>query len=124
MDVSNAFSSISRSAFLHNIRIICPALAIFIRDRFRATATSKIERFVIIVNGWKSLSIIKKHAILEAAAALDPPLVITVIMLILDYLLVVGVEFSQWKGQYKILLQQWQYTQSPLYLRTYASRRS
>ena len=124
MDVSNAFSSISRSAFLHSIRIICPALAIFIRDRFRATATSKIERFVIIVNGWKSLSIIKKHAILEAAGALDPPLVITVIMLILDYLLVVGVEFSQWKGQYKILLQQSQYTQSPLYLRTYASRRS
>ena len=54
MDVSNAFSSINRSSFLHSIRIICPALAIFIRDRFRATATSKMERFVIIVNGWES----------------------------------------------------------------------
>ena len=43
-------------------------------DGSRAAATSKIERFVIIVNGWKPLTIITKRFILEAAAALDPPL--------------------------------------------------
>ena len=37
-------------------------------------ATSKIERFVIIVNGWKPLTIITKPSILDVAAALDPPL--------------------------------------------------
>ena len=38
-----------------------------------AVATSKMERFVIIVNGWKPLT--TKHSILDVAAALDPPLV-------------------------------------------------
>ena len=38
----------------------------------RAAATSKMERFVIIVNGFQSLTIITKRSILEAAAALDP----------------------------------------------------
>ena len=38
-----------------------------------AAATSKMERFVIIVNGWKQLT--TKHSILDVAAALDPPLV-------------------------------------------------
>ena len=33
-----------------------------------------MERFVIIVNGWKLLTIITKHSILDVAAALDPPL--------------------------------------------------
>ena len=33
-------------------------------------ATSKMERFVIIVNGWKPLTIITKHSILDAAAVL------------------------------------------------------
>ena len=33
-----------------------------------------MERFVIIVNGWKPLSIITKRSILDIAAALDPPL--------------------------------------------------
>ena len=36
--------------------------------------TSKMERFVIIVNGWKPLTIITKRSILDVAAALDPPL--------------------------------------------------
>ena len=39
-----------------------------------AAATSKMERFVIIVNGWKPLTIIAKRSILDVAAALDPPL--------------------------------------------------
>ena len=44
------------------------------RDGSRAAATSKMEPFVIIVNGWKPLTIITKRSILDVAAALDPPL--------------------------------------------------
>ena len=45
-----------------------------IRGGSRAAATSKMECFVIIVNGWKPLTIITKRSILDVAAALDPPL--------------------------------------------------
>ena len=38
-------------------------------------ATSKMECFVLIVNGWKPLAIITKHSILDVAAALDPFLI-------------------------------------------------
>ena len=44
------------------------------RGRSRAVATSKMECFMIIVNGWKPLTIITKDSILDIAAALDPPL--------------------------------------------------
>ena len=44
------------------------------RGGSRTAATSKIERFVIIVNGWKPLTIITKRSILDVAAVLDPPL--------------------------------------------------
>ena len=37
-------------------------------------ATSKMERFVIIVNGFQPLTIITKRSILDVAAVLDPPL--------------------------------------------------
>ena len=47
-----------------------------LRDGSRAAATSKIERFVIIVNGCKPLTITTKRSILDVAAALDPPLVL------------------------------------------------
>ena len=33
-----------------------------------------MERFAIIVNGWRPLTIITKHSILDVAAVLDPPL--------------------------------------------------
>ena len=39
-----------------------------------AAATSKMERFVIIINGCQPLTIITKRSILDVAAALDPPL--------------------------------------------------
>ena len=39
-----------------------------------AAKMSKMERFVITVNGWKSFTIIAKRSILDVAAALDPPL--------------------------------------------------
>ena len=47
-------------------------LSVYIRSGSRAAATSKIERFVIIVNGWKPLTIITKRSILDVAAALYP----------------------------------------------------
>ena len=42
----------------------------------RTATTSKMESFVIIVNGWKSLTVITKHSILDVAVVLDPPLVV------------------------------------------------
>ena len=47
---------------------------IWIRVGFRTAATSKMERFVIIVIGWKPLTSITKRSILHVAAVLDPPL--------------------------------------------------
>ena len=44
------------------------------RDGSRTAATSKIERFVIIINGLQPLTIITKHSILNVAAVVDPPL--------------------------------------------------
>ena len=44
------------------------------RGGSRVAATSKMEYFVIIVNGWKPLTIITKHSILDVAATQDPPL--------------------------------------------------
>ena len=43
------------------------------RGGSRIAATSKMELFVIIVNGWKQLTIITKSSILDAAV-LNPPL--------------------------------------------------
>ena len=40
----------------------------------RTAATSKMEHFVIIVNGFHPLTIIIKSSILNVAAVLDPPL--------------------------------------------------
>ena len=47
-----------------------------VRDGSRAAAISKMEYFVIIVNGWRPLTIITKYSILDVAAALDPSLMI------------------------------------------------
>ena len=44
------------------------------RGGSRTAATSKMECFLIIVDGWKPLTIITKHPILDVAAVLDPPL--------------------------------------------------
>ena len=44
------------------------------RGGSRAAATSKMERFVIKVNGSKPLTVITKRSTLDVAAALDPPL--------------------------------------------------
>ena len=42
------------------------------RGGYRIAATSKIECFVIILNGFQPLTIIAKHTILDVAVALDP----------------------------------------------------
>ena len=44
------------------------------RSGSRAAATSKMERFAIIVNGFQPLTIITKRSIFNVAAALDWPL--------------------------------------------------
>ena len=49
-------------------------VAIHCRDGSRTAATSKMERFVIIVKDWKPLTIITKRSYLDVAAVLDPPL--------------------------------------------------
>ena len=46
-----------------------------IRGGSRTATAAKMERFVIIVNGWKPLTIITKCSILDVAAVLDQPLV-------------------------------------------------
>ena len=48
-----------------------------IRGGSRTATTSKMEHFVIIVNGWKPLTIITKSSILDVAAVLGPPLVMS-----------------------------------------------
>ena len=57
------------------------------RGGSRTAATSKMERFVIIVNGWKPLTIITKRSILDVATALDPPLKAFALRIDADYLL-------------------------------------
>ena len=51
---------------------------IALRGGSRAAAASKMEYFVIIVNGFQPLTIIKKHSILDDAAALDQSLALQV----------------------------------------------
>ena len=54
----------------------CVNLGRFIRGGSRTAATSKMECFVIIVNGFQPLTIITKRSILDVAAVLDSPLFI------------------------------------------------
>ena len=44
------------------------------RGGSRTAAVSKMERLVIIVNGFQLLTIITKRSIMDVTAALDPPL--------------------------------------------------
>ena len=57
------------------------------RGGSRTAATSKMERFVIIVNGFKPLTIITKRSILDVAAVLDPPLMSQTSPCKLEYIL-------------------------------------
>ena len=48
-------------------------LSIVLRGGSKAAATSKMECFVIIVNGFQPLTIITKRSNLDVAGALNPP---------------------------------------------------
>ena len=70
--------------FLRNMKLFFRNKILFMQHQIfvsisrggsRAAATSKMECFVIIVNGSKLLTIITKHSILDVAEALDPPLI-------------------------------------------------
>ena len=54
------------------------------RGGSRAAATSRMECFVIIVNGFQPLIIITKRSILDVAAAPDPPLEFCLSMIVFN----------------------------------------
>ena len=56
----------------HRIKSIIEASCTNNRGRYRTAATSKMELFVIIVNGSQLLTIITKSSTLNVAAVLDP----------------------------------------------------
>ena len=51
------------------------------RDESRTGATSKMKHFLIIINGWKTLTFITKSPILAVAAVLNPLLGVVLVML-------------------------------------------
>ena len=51
-------------------------MQVIVRGGSRTVAASKMERFVIMVNGFQPLTIITKRSILDVAAVLDPPLIV------------------------------------------------
>ena len=53
-----------------------PRSCAVVRGGSRTAATSKMELFVIIANGFQPLTIITKCSILDVAAVLDPSLVV------------------------------------------------
>ena len=57
-------------------------MIVILRDESRAAATSKMERFVIIVNGFQPLAIITKHSFLDVTADLHAPLILIRLMII------------------------------------------
>ena len=69
-------ASVDFTAFtiiLEQVLLVFSHYEFIYRDGSRAAATSKMECFVIIVNGFQPLTIITKHSILDVEAALDPP---------------------------------------------------
>ena len=55
---------------------VCTSNLYVARGGSRAAATTKMECVVIIVNGWKPLTIILKYSILVVAAAIDLSLIL------------------------------------------------
>ena len=58
-----------------NLSGFCFRLIFISRGRSRISATSEMELFVIIVNGFQTLTIISKCSILDVAGVLGPPLI-------------------------------------------------
>ena len=55
---------------------VCKWWCIVFRGGSKTAATSKVELFMIIVNGFQPLTIITKSSTLDVTAVLDPPLVL------------------------------------------------
>ena len=55
---------------------VCFHPATTVKGGSRSAATSKMECFVIIVNGFKLLIVITKRSILDVAVVLDPSLTV------------------------------------------------
>ena len=83
------------------IQAICWLVMAYIsRGGSRTAATFKMECFGIIVNGWKSLTIVTKRSIFDVAAVLDPPKISTSLVLMLEdyYILKLGCLNCEKKG--------------------------
>ena len=63
-----------KQVLLLTYQLICLRICCLRRRGSRAAATFKMERFVIIASGFQPLTIMTRRAILDVAAALDPPL--------------------------------------------------
>ena len=76
MGVSSETETITKLLLPFNFSLILDIYQVLkgSRDGSRTAATSKVELFVTIVNGWKPLTIIIKSSTLDIAAVLDPPL--------------------------------------------------
>ena len=72
MNFQNAWKNMIYRSFFHVKGLTSPVCRI--RGGSKTAATSKIERFVIIVNGFQPLTIITKCSILDVAAVLDATL--------------------------------------------------
>ena len=70
-----------KGLFYSVIQVMRHILALELRGRSRTVATSKMEHFVIIVNGFQPVTIITKLFILDVAAVLDPPLELSFVLM-------------------------------------------
>ena len=70
-----------------------------------------MERFVIIVNGWKPLTVITKRSILDIAAVLDPPpispLLSSVVAWCKNWLILISVKNVISNGKVRIKISQY-----------------
>ena len=62
-------------SMLSSVTTLFSGFSVIDRGGSRTAAKSKMECFVIIVNGCKSLTLITKRSILDAATVLDPSLI-------------------------------------------------
>ena len=68
--------AVSVNLMLSRVNISKLSESSLIRGVSRTAATSKMECFVIILNGFQPLTINTKRSILDVTAVLDPPLLI------------------------------------------------
>ena len=69
------FKCIRNTRILVDINKFFGQYGLILKGGSRTAATSKVELFVIIVNDWKTLTIMTKSSTLDVAAVLDPPVI-------------------------------------------------